>query len=110
MAMTIAQEEIFGPVLSIIGYGSDEEAVAIANDTVYGLHAYVSGGAARAGRIAGQLVAGRVFINGLYDEPLAPFGGFKQSGIGREFGTYGLEAYLEPKAIMGYATADETAE
>lgn len=110
MAMTIAQEEIFGPVLSIIGYDSDDEAVAIANDTVYGLHAYVSGSAARANRIAAQLVAGRVFINGLYDEPLAPFGGFKQSGIGREFGTYGLEAYLEPKAIMGYAMPDETAK
>src|SRR5450830_1106240 len=102
--MAIAREEIFGPVLSIIAYDSEEEAIAIANDTAYGLQAYVSSGdQARANRVAAQLVAGRVFINGLYDEPLAPFGGFKQSGIGREFGTYGLEAYLEPKAVMGYS-------
>lgn len=102
--MTIAREEIFGPVLSILTYRTEEEAIAIANDTIYGLHAYVSSAdVARAERVASQLVAGRVFINGLYDEPVAPFGGFKQSGIGREFGTYGLEAYLEPKAILGYA-------
>ncbi|MBB5605776.1 MULTISPECIES: aldehyde dehydrogenase family protein [unclassified Janthinobacterium] len=106
--MAIAREEIFGPVLSIISYDSEEEAIAIANDTVYGLQAYVSSGdQARANRVAAQLVAGRVFINGLYDEPLAPFGGFKQSGIGREFGTYGLEAYLEPKAMMGYSASNE---
>lgn len=104
--MAIAQEEIFGPVLSIIACDSEEEAIAIANDTSYGLQAYVSSGdPARANRVAAQLVAGRVFINGLYDEPLAPFGGFKQSGIGREFGTYGLEAYLEPKAMMGYSAS-----
>ncbi|WP_219118514.1 aldehyde dehydrogenase family protein [Janthinobacterium sp. UMAB-56] len=107
--MAIAQEEIFGPVLSIIAYDSEEEAIAIANDTRYGLQAYVSSrDQARANRVAAQLVAGRVFINGLYDEPLAPFGGFKQSGIGREFGTYGLEAYLEPKAMMGYSTSHES--
>jgi aldehyde dehydrogenase (NAD+) len=76
---------------------------AIANDTAYGLHGYVSGGdMERANRVASQIIAGRVFINGLYDEPRAPFGGFKQSGIGREFGPYGLEAYVEPKAIIGY--------
>ncbi|MCT4705609.1 aldehyde dehydrogenase family protein [Enterobacteriaceae bacterium H16N7] len=100
--MAIAQQEIFGPVLSVISYRTDEEAIAIANDTVYGLQAYVSGkDAARAAAVADELVAGRVFINGVYDEPHAPFGGFKQSGLGREFGTYGLEGYLEPKAIMG---------
>ncbi len=100
--MTIAQQEIFGPVLSVITYRDDAEAVQIANDTVYGLQAYVSGkDAARTAAVASQLIAGRVFVNGVYDEPLAPFGGFKQSGLGREFGTYGLEAYLEPKAIMG---------
>ncbi|VEB97835.1 Putative aldehyde dehydrogenase SA1924 [Cedecea lapagei] len=100
--MTIAQQEIFGPVLSVITYRDDAEAVQIANDTVYGLQAYVSGkDAGRTAAVASQLIAGRVFINGVYDEPLAPFGGFKQSGLGREFGTYGLEAYLEPKAIMG---------
>ena len=59
---------------------------------------------ARANRVAARIVAGRVFVNGLYDEPEAPFGGFKQSGIGREFGTFGLEEYLEPKATMGYDT------
>lgn len=100
--MTIAQQEIFGPVLSVITYKDDADAVAIANDTIYGLQAYVSGkDAARTAAVANQLIAGRVFVNGVYDEPNAPFGGFKQSGLGREFGTYGLEGYLEPKAIMG---------
>lgn len=102
--MTIAREEIFGPVLSIISYRSEEEAIAIANDTPYGLHGYVfSGDVQRARRVADQIIAGRVFINGLYDEPAAPFGGFRQSGLGREFGVWGFEAYLEPKALMGYA-------
>jgi len=102
--MTIAREEIFGPVLSIISYRSEEEAIQIANDTPYGLHGYVfSGDVERARRVADQIIAGRVFINGLYDEPAAPFGGFRQSGLGREFGVWGFEAYLEPKALMGYA-------
>jgi aldehyde dehydrogenase (NAD+) len=102
MDMTIAKEEIFGPVLSILTYKTEAEAIGIANDTVYGLQAFVSSSdMQRANRVASQIVAGRVFINGLYDIPEAPFGGFKQSGIGREFGTYGLEAYLEPKAVMG---------
>jgi aldehyde dehydrogenase (NAD+) len=101
--MRIAREEIFGPVLSILTYRTEEEAVDIANDTVYGLHGYVSGrDLERANRVASQIVAGRVFVNGLYDEPRAPFGGFRQSGIGREFGPYGLEAYVEPKAVIGY--------
>ncbi|MRW90398.1 aldehyde dehydrogenase family protein [Duganella sp. FT80W] len=101
-AMTIAKEEIFGPVLSIITYETEEEAIAIANDTPYGLQAYVSStDLARANRVADRLVAGRVHINGIHDDLIAPFGGFKQSGIGREFGPYGLEAYLEPKAILG---------
>ncbi|OON59084.1 aldehyde dehydrogenase family protein [Massilia sp. KIM] len=101
--MTIAREEIFGPVLSVIAYEDEEEAIALANDTVYGLHAYVfSGDVARANRVARRIQAGRVFINGLYDEPLAPFGGFKQSGLGREFGIFGFETYLEPKALLGY--------
>jgi aldehyde dehydrogenase (NAD+) len=103
-SMTIAKEEIFGPVLSIMTYETEEEAIAIANDTQYGLQAYVSStDLARANRVAGQLVAGRVHINGIHDDLIAPFGGFKQSGIGREFGPYGLEAYLEPKAILGEA-------
>ena len=100
--MRIAREEIFGPVLSVIAYDTEAEALAIANDTTYGLHGYVSGGdPARARRVADQIVAGRVFVNGVYDEPLAPFGGFKQSGIGREFGQFGLESYVEPKAMIG---------
>ena len=100
--MTIAREEIFGPVLSIIAYRDDEEAVAIANDTVYGLQAYVvSANVQRARLIASRIEAGRVLVNTLAHEPAAPFGGFKQSGIGREYGTYGLEAYLEPKAVLG---------
>lgn len=100
--MRIAREEIFGPVLVILSYETEEEAIALANDTVYGLHAFVSSSdLARAQRVAAQIVAGRVFINGLYDIPEVPFGGFKQSGIGREFGVHGLRAYLEPKAIMG---------
>jgi len=101
--MSIAREEIFGPVLSVIAYDDEEQAVALANDTIYGLHAYVfSGESGRANRVASRIVAGRVFINGLYDEPVAPFGGFKQSGVGREFGIFGLEEYLEPKAVLGY--------
>ena len=99
--MTIAREEIFGPVLCIIAYADEEDAVRIANDTDYGLHAYVSGtDLQRARCVASQLLAGRVSINGLLDDPQAPFGGFKQSGVGREFGTYGIEAFLEPRAIM----------
>lgn len=101
--MTIAREEIFGPVLSILTYKTEADAIAMANDTPYGLQAYVSSANSdTAERVAAQLVAGRVFINGLYDEPMAPFGGFKQSGIGREFGIHGLEAYLEPKAVLGH--------
>lgn len=101
--MTIARDEIFGPVLSVIAYDDEEDAIAIANDTIYGLHANVfSGDVARANRVARRIAAGRVFINGLYDEPMAPFGGFKQSGLGREFGVFGLEEYLEPKTLLGY--------
>jgi aldehyde dehydrogenase (NAD+) len=103
-SMTIAREEIFGPVLSILTYETEDEAVAIANDTPYGLQAYVSStDLARANRVAGRLIAGRVHINGVHDDLIAPFGGFKQSGIGREFGPYGLDSYLEPKVILGEA-------
>lgn len=102
--MTIAREEIFGPVLSIIGYRDEEDAIAIANDTVYGLHAYVaSSNPARARAVAARLQAGRVLINALHNEPRAPFGGFKQSGLGREFGEFGLEAFLEPKSVLAGA-------
>lgn len=99
--MDIAREEIFGPVLSIISYDDEEEAIRIANDSIYGLQAYVfSSQAERATRIATRLEAGMVLINRITPELLAPFGGFKQSGIGREFGVFGLEAFLEPKAIV----------
>ncbi|WP_342618217.1 aldehyde dehydrogenase family protein [Rhodoferax sp. GW822-FHT02A01] len=99
--MRIAREEIFGPVLCIITYRNEEDAIAIANDTDYGLQAIVLSGSDEHARAVGaQLRAGRVLINGLHHEPLAPFGGFKQSGIGREFGAFGLEAYLEPKSVI----------
>lgn len=99
--MRIAQEEIFGPVLCIIPYKTEVEAIEIANDSPYGLAAYVSSADhERALRVAYQIDAGRVCINGFSHDPLVPFGGFKQSGIGREYGSYGLEAYLEAKAIL----------
>jgi aldehyde dehydrogenase (NAD+) len=99
--MRIAREEIFGPVLSVIAYDEEEEAIAIANDTSYGLQAYVmSADAAHARAVAARLESGRVAVNGAAHEPLAPFGGFKQSGIGREYGHYGLMAHLEPKAVI----------
>ena len=99
--MVIAREEIFGPVLTIIPYRDEAEAIAIANDTPYGLHGYVfTGDSARGAAVAEQIEAGRVLVNTLTHEPKAPFGGFKQSGIGRENGSYGLGAYLEPKAIL----------
>jgi len=99
--MRIEQEEIFGPVLSVITYKDETEAIKIANDTVYGLMAYVSSGDNdRALRVARQIDAGRIAINGLKHDPLAPFGGFKQSGIGREYGVYGLEEYLEIKTLI----------
>lgn len=100
--MRIAREEIFGPVLVVIPYGSDDEAVAIANDTSYGLQAYVHGGdPARIAALAARLDSGRVVINGAPHDPLAPFGGVKHSGLGREYGVFGLEAHLEPRAILG---------
>jgi len=99
--MTIAREEIFGPVLSVIAYEDEEDAIRIANDTDFGLHAYVSGtDVKRARRVASKLLAGRVAINGMLDDQQAPFGGFKHSGVGREFGTFGIEAFLEPRAIL----------
>jgi aldehyde dehydrogenase (NAD+) len=99
--MTIAREEIFGPVLSLITYRDEAEAIQIANDTPYGLHAYVAAGDVRHGReVARQIRAGRVMVNEVIDAPHAPFGGFKQSGIGREFGRYGIAAYLEPQAVF----------
>jgi aldehyde dehydrogenase (NAD+) len=99
--MTIAQEEIFGPVLSVIAYDSEDEAIRIANDSKYGLHSAVLGtDLDRARRVASQLRAGRVVINTMTDDPQAPWGGFKYSGVGREYGKYGIEAFLEPKAML----------
>ena len=99
--MAIARDEIFGPVLCVITYEDEEDAIRLANDTDYGLHAYVSGAdVQRARRVASRIQAGRIAINGLLDDQQAPFGGFKHSGVGREFGVFGIEAYLEPRAIL----------
>jgi aldehyde dehydrogenase (NAD+) len=99
--MTIAQEEIFGPVLAIMPYDDEDDAVRIANDTVYGLAGGVwSGDPERAQRVARRLRTGQVEVNGAAFNPLAPFGGYKQSGHGRELGTFGLEEFLETKSIQ----------
>jgi aldehyde dehydrogenase (NAD+) len=99
--MAIAQEEIFGPVLCVIAYDSDDEAVRLANDSRYGLHSAVLGtDLKRARRVASEIRAGRVVINGMTDDPDAPWGGFKFSGVGREYGGYGIEAFLEAKGVL----------
>jgi len=99
--MTIAQEEIFGPVLSIIPYDTEEEAIAIANDSLYGLAGGVwSADADRANKVARQIRTGQVEINGGAFNLVAPFGGYKQSGIGRELGTFGLEEFCEVKSLQ----------
>ncbi|QGU09290.1 aldehyde dehydrogenase family protein [Leclercia sp. J807] len=99
--MAIAREEIFGPVLCVIAYRDEAEAIAIANDTDYGLSALVLGGdSGRARRVAQQIHAGRVLVNTLTHEPKAPFGGFKHSGVGREMGAWGISAFMEPKSIL----------
>jgi aldehyde dehydrogenase (NAD+) len=103
--MTIAREEIFGPVLSIIGYKDEDDAVRLANDTPYGLAGYVSSGnPERARRVARQIRAGNVNLNGASNERAAPFGGYKQSGNGREWGRFGLEEFLEVKAVAGWGS------
>lgn len=101
--MTIAREEIFGPVLSIIGYQDDADAVRIANDTEYGLSGYVSGEPKHAQSIARQIRTGMVHINGAGPDFSAPFGGYKKSGNGREWGLEGFEEFLETKSILGAA-------
>jgi aldehyde dehydrogenase (NAD+) len=102
--MTIAKEEIFGPVVSILGYETVDEAVTVGNDTEYGLAAYVSGGdMARVREVASRLRAGQVAINGAGGDMMAPFGGYKMSGNGREWGDYGFQEFLETKAVIGYA-------
>jgi aldehyde dehydrogenase (NAD+) len=102
-AMRIAQEEIFGPVLCIIAYETVDEAVAIANDTVYGLGAHVQGhDLTQARAVASRIRAGQVHLNYPAWNPMAPFGGYKRSGNGREYGVQGFEEYLETKAIIGF--------
>ncbi|SPP95916.1 MULTISPECIES: aldehyde dehydrogenase family protein [Bradyrhizobium] len=99
--MVIAREEIFGPVLCVLTYRDDEEAIRIANDTPYGLCAYILGqDTKRIHAIADRLEAGTIGINGAAPDVRAPFGGVKQSGIGREFGIFGLQSYLEPKTLL----------
>ncbi|AQV95397.1 aldehyde dehydrogenase family protein [Cupriavidus necator] len=99
--MRIAREEIFGPVLTLIPYENDANAIAVANDTHYGLSALVLGSdPERCERVARQIDAGRVLVNTLANEPRAPFGGFKHSGLGREMGKWGMSAYLEPKTLL----------
>lgn len=101
--MTIAQEEIFGPVLSIVPYDSVEEAVAIANDSVYGLGAHIQSASLETARaVAAQLRCGQVHLNYPAWDPHAPFGGYKSSGNGREYGIEGLEEYLQTKAVVGF--------
>jgi len=102
--MTIAREEIFGPVLSILPYESEADAIKMANDTVYGLSGYVqSGDIDHARKVASQLRTGNVHLNGAGVDLNAPFGGYKQSGTGREWGEFGFEEFLEVKAVLGYA-------
>ena len=101
--MTIAKEEVFGPVLSIMGYGSEDEALTIANDSEFGLSGYVYGESGHATKFASKMRTGMVHINGSPVDGAAPFGGYKKSGNGREFGKWGLEEFFELKAIMGYA-------
>jgi aldehyde dehydrogenase (NAD+) len=98
--MTIAKEEIFGPVLSILKYNSEEEAIEIANDTEYGLAGYVQGEPNHASKVARKIRAGQVIINGGARGTGAPFGGYKSSGNGREHGVHGLEECLETKAVI----------
>jgi len=103
--MTIAREEIFGPVLVMIPYQTEEEAIEIANDTPYGLAGYIqSGNIERARTVASRIRAGNVHINGASGGYDVPFGGFKQSGNGREWGSHGFTDYLEIKAVEGYAS------
>jgi len=100
--MTIAQEEIFGPVMSIISYETLNEAIEIANDTIYGLAGYVIGeDQEKLKKVASSIRAGRITVNKGATDYSAPFGGYKQSGIGREWGDYGIEEYLEIKSVLG---------
>jgi len=104
--MTIAVEEIFGPVLCILPYDTEEQAIEMANDTVYGLSGYVqSGSIEHAQDVAKKLRTGMVHLNGAPSDQSMPFGGFKQSGNGREWGVEGIHEFLETKSVFGYAPA-----
>lgn len=104
--MTVAQEEIFGPVLAVLTYRDVEDAIEIANGTRYGLGGYLfSSNVENARRVAERMQAGRIFLNGAPSNNVAPMGGYKQSGNGREMGVFGLEEYLEVKAMLGFASA-----
>jgi aldehyde dehydrogenase (NAD+) len=101
--MAIAQEEIFGPVLVIIPYKDEEDAIRIANDSQYGLSGFVvSKDIERARKVAKRVRTGQMRVNGAKHDFSAPFGGYKSSGNGREFGVFGIEEYLEAKSICGY--------
>jgi aldehyde dehydrogenase (NAD+) len=101
--MTVAREEIFGPVLSIIGYDTEEDAVKMANDSIYGLAGYVqSASLERARAVAKKLRTGTIYLNYAEYSPEAPFGGYRQSGNGREYAEFGLHDFLETKGVVGY--------
>jgi aldehyde dehydrogenase (NAD+) len=105
--MTIAREEIFGPVLTMLAYDDVEQAIAVANDTDYGLAAYVQGDLQEARDVASRLRAGQVYLNYPELDMTAPFGGYKQSGNGREWGAHAFGEFLEVKAVLGYAPAGQ---
>ncbi len=98
--MAIAREEIFGPVVTIITYKDEDDAVRIANDTDYGLSSAVFGDPEAVRRVAPRIRAGQVYVNGGSPDPNVPFGGYKQSGNGREFGKYGLAEFMEVKSLV----------
>jgi aldehyde dehydrogenase (NAD+) len=101
--MTIAREEIFGPAMVMIPYADEEEAIRIANDSVYGLSGHIhSSNREHAQRVAARIRTGMIHLNGAARDPFAPFGGYKQSGNGREWGAEGFKEFLEIKAVMGY--------
>ncbi len=108
--MAIARDEIFGPVLAMMSYDGEEQAIELANDTIYGLAAYVQGEADHARAVARKIRAGRVHLNGSGGDMAAPFGGYKQSGNGREWGDHGFREFLETKAVLGWEAAQQAAE
>ena len=108
--MTIAKEEIFGPVLAMLPYDSLEQAIEQGNDTPYGLAAYVQGPEDEARQVALRMRAGQVILNGAGPDFMAPFGGYKQSGNGREWGDHAFGEFLETKAVIGWSQQAQAAE